>query len=127
MGARQRLRVRWGLRKDKQLRGRRDLPSGGEQLRPVGPPLQETAQALRRLLAQHRATVGNGTVMGAATRLRALETALTECALQAADSVEVDRPTRRTGGPLPRAELRTLLVKLADAGVLLPDADSYGR
>ncbi len=127
MGARRRFTARWRRHPEKALRGRRDLPSGGEHLQPAGPPLQETAQALRRLLAQHRATVGNGTVMGAATRLRALESALTECALQAADAVEVARPDRRTGGPLPRVELRALLVQLADAGVLLPEADAYGR
>ncbi len=126
MGGRRRT-GRWGRGKDKALRGRRDLPSGGEQLKPSGPPIQQTAQSLRRLLVQHRATVGSGTVMGAATRLRALECALTDCALQAADAVGVDRPVRRTGGPLPRAELRSLLVRLAEAGIVLPDADAFGR
>lgn len=122
-----RRRAPWGRGRDKELRGRRDLPSGGKKLRPIGPPIQQTAQNLRRLLAQHRATVGSGTVMGAATRLRALEGALTDCALQAADAVGLERPSRRVGGPLPRAELRALLVQLTEAGLVLPDADAFGR
>lgn len=127
MGALRRFRTRWGRGTEKVLRGRRDLPSGGEHLRPAGPPVQQTAVALRRLLDQHRTTSGKGTVLGAGTRLRALEAALTDCAVQAADSVGIDRPVRRTGGPLPRAELRALLVQLADAGLVLPNPHDFGR
>jgi hypothetical protein len=62
-----------------------------------------------------------------AARLRSLDGALTDCALDAARALEVPAPVQSGRDPLPREVLRQLLSDLADAGLLLPGAREYGR
>lgn len=94
---------------------------------PAGPPLEQTAVALRRLLAEHERVRRAPDVGARAARLRSLDGALTDCALEAARALEVPAPAQSGREPLPREDLRRLLSDLADAGLLLPGAAQYGR
>ena len=94
---------------------------------PAGPPLEQTAVALRRLLVEHDRVRRAPDVAVRAARLRALDGAITDCALAAARALEVPAPTQSGRDPLPREALRQLLADLAEAGLLLPGAARFGR
>ena len=95
--------------------------------RAAGPPLEQVAADLRRLVAEHRRVVDTRQLPARGRRLVALEGALTDRALDAARALELDVPGRPTGGPLPVPALRDLLLDLQRAGVVLPDVEHFGR
>ena len=94
---------------------------------PAGPPLERTAADLRRLLAEHEQVRRADGVAVRAARLRALEGALTDCAVDAARALELDVPARPDRAALPREQLRLLLERLAASGVVLPGHERFGR
>ena len=94
---------------------------------PAGPPLEQVAADLRRLLAEHRRVARSPQLPARGRRLVALEAALTDRAVDAARALEVEVPPRPARGPLPEAALRALLLELAGSGVVLPDVESFGR
>ena len=90
--------------------------SPGDGLTPIGPPIEEIAYTLRRLLARHdRFARSNDSVLRV-RRMSELEFAITWRATQAARALGVPEPVR----PVDRAELRLLLRTLAAAGLVLP-------
>ena len=95
--------------------------------RAAGPPLEQVAADLRRLVAEHRRVVDTRQLPARGRRLVALEGALTDRALDATRALERDVPGRPTSGPLPVAALRDLLLDLQRAGVVLPDVEHFGR
>ena len=101
--------------------------TAADALATAGPPLERISADLRRLTAEHAAVRSSASVAVRAHRLVALEGALTDRALDAARALDV--PTRSTSGrdPLPVEELRTLLLALVDAGLVLPDAARLNR
>jgi hypothetical protein len=94
---------------------------------PAGPPLEQVASDLRRLLAEHGRVVRSPQLPARGRRLAALEAALTDCAADAARALEVQVPERRPGAALPVPALQALLLDLARSGVVLPDVDRFGR
>ena len=100
---------------------------GHERAAPTGPPLERTAADLRRLLAEHDRVRRSADVAVRAARLRALEGALTDCAVDAARALGVDLPPRTGRAPLGPEQLRAALGRLADAGMVLPPAERFGR
>jgi hypothetical protein len=104
---------------------RRRLASGPPQ--PAGPPLEQVAADLRRLLAEHRRVARSPQLPARGRRLQALEAALTDRALDAARALELEAPERPVHGALALAALRALLVDLARSGVVLPDVERFGR
>jgi hypothetical protein len=100
----------------RQVGGRRR----SEPLAPRRPPIGVLAADLRRLLHEHETLVRSGDRLMRAPRLRALEAAITDCALEAARALEVPSPTPPAGGALPVPHLRRLLRALAQAGLVLP-------
>jgi hypothetical protein len=105
---------------------------------PASPPIEQLAADLRRLLWRHD-TVRRSTdqlrlrempgdtdtpiiVAMRVRRMWALESAITDCARQAARALEVPHPTTPTYGALDTPRLRRLLRDLANAGLVLPPA-----
>jgi hypothetical protein len=105
---------------------------------PVGPPIEQLAADLRRLLWRHD-TVRRSTdelrrrerpgdtdtpiiVAMRARRLWALEGAITDCATKAARALDVPHPAAPPYGGLDKPRLSRLLRDLADAGLVLPPA-----
>jgi hypothetical protein len=88
--------------------------------RPTGPPIEQLAADLRRLVGQHDAVRRATGVTMRAHHLRAIEGAITDCATQAARALGVAHPEPPVRGPLPTPELRRLLRALSDAGLALP-------
>ena len=94
---------------------------------PAGPPLEQVAADLRRLLAEHRRLARTPQLPARGRRFAALEAALTDRALDAARALGLDAPARPDGGALPTAALRALLLDLARSGLVLPDVERFGR
>ena len=94
---------------------------------PAGPPLEQVAADLRRLLAEHRRVARSPQLPARGRRLAALEAALTDRALDAARALELPLPERRAGAALPVPVLRALLHDLAGSGVVLPDVERFRR
>jgi hypothetical protein len=89
---------------------------------PDGPPIEKLAADLRRLLWDHdRITQSTDGAMST-LRLRALQAAITICAIQAARALEVPYPDPPTDAGLDTPQLRRLLRALAAAGLVLPPA-----
>jgi hypothetical protein len=87
---------------------------------PTGPPIEQLAADLRRLVRQHHAIKGAPAVVMRAHHLYAIEGAITDCAIQAAAALGVPCPQVPPRSVLTPAELRRLLRALADAGLVLP-------
>ena len=94
---------------------------------PEGPPLEQVAADLRRLMAEHRRVVRSPQLPARGRRFAALEAALSDRAVDAARALELAVPDRPPGGTLPVPALRTLLLELAASGVVLPDVERFGR
>jgi len=94
---------------------------------PAGPPLEQVAADLRRLLVEHRRLARSPQLPARGRRLVALEAALTDRALDAARALELELPALPAGGVLPVPALRALLAGLAGSGVVLPDVERFGR
>ena len=94
---------------------------------PAGPPLEQVAADLRRLLAEHRRVSRTPQLPARGRRFMALEAALTDRAVDAARALELQVPPHPAGTALPTAALRTLLEDLARSGLVLPDVERFGR
>ncbi len=96
--------------------------SADTQLHPTHPPIERLAADLRRLLERYETVKRTADLPMRAQRLRAVEGAISDCALQTASALDLvcpDRPPRRG---LSTTELRRLLLALVDAGLVLPPA-----
>lgn len=105
----------------------RRLRRGPDELRPVGPPLEQIAADLRRLIAQHEVVLRSTGMAVRGRRLAALEGSISDCALDAARAVGLPAPPRSGRDPLSREQLRVLLGDLARSGLLLPSHERFGR
>ena len=94
---------------------------------PAGPPLEQVAADLRRLLAEHRRVARSPHLPARGRRFMALEGALTDRAVDAARALELEVPARPAGGTLPVPALQALLTDPASSGVVLPDVEQFGR
>ena len=101
--------------------------TAADALAAAGPPLERISADLRRLTAEHAAVRSSASVAVRAHRLVALEGALTDRALEAARALDVPAPRERGRDPLPVQELRALLLRLVEAGMVLPDAERFAR
>ncbi len=93
---------------------------------PAGPPLEQVAADLRRLLAEHDRVTRSPQLPARGRRLVALEGALTDRGLEAARALDLPVPAPPAGGVLPVGALRALLVELAGSGVVLPGVERFG-
>ena len=87
---------------------------------PLTPPIEQLAANLHRLLHQHQALLHCPDVTQRARRLKALEAAVTDSALEAAWALGVPAPAAPGPTGLRPAVLSTLLRDLAAAGLVLP-------
>ena len=104
----------------RRLRDRRAARRAGRRVQPAGPPIEQIAFDLRRLLHQHDAVRCSTDAAMRARRLRAIEWAITDCAVQAARALDVPCPDRPGPVALEKPQLRRLLRALAAAGLVLP-------
>jgi len=87
---------------------------------PLSPPIEEVVANLHRLLRQHDALLHTPDVALRARRLKALEAAITDNALDAARALDVPAPAAPGPTGLRPATLSRLLRDLAAAGLVLP-------
>ncbi len=87
---------------------------------PTGPPIEQLAADLRRLLGRYEAVRRSPQLAMRAHHLWALESAIADCAGSAADALGVAHAPRPVHGRLPAAELQQLLRALSDAGLVVP-------
>jgi hypothetical protein len=88
--------------------------------RPYGPPIEQLAADLRRLLRLHGELTASAHLAMRAHRLWAVEAAIAVRAVEAARALGVPHPEPETPGALTRGELLGLLNTLAAAGLVLP-------
>jgi hypothetical protein len=88
---------------------------------PLGPPIQQLAADLRRLLRLHGSLTASATLAMRAHRLWAVEAAIAVRAVEAARALEVPHREPDQPGALRRDELTALLRALGSAGLVLPD------
>jgi len=98
----------------------RAWPHRAEQPQPTGPPIEQLAADLRRLLRLHEELTGSAHAATLAHRLWSVEAAIGARAIEAARALDV--PHREPGQPemLTLTELTHLLHELARAGLILP-------
>ncbi|MFG1604511.1 hypothetical protein [Actinoplanes sp. NPDC049265] len=87
---------------------------------PIGPPIQQLACDLRRLLRLHGELTASAHLAMRAHRLWAVEAAISVRAVEAARALGVPHPEPEPPASLNRTELRTVLHALAGAGLVLP-------
>jgi hypothetical protein len=87
---------------------------------PIGPPIEQIAADLRRLLWQHDTFARSHDLPMQARRLWGLEAAISDRATQAARALDVPHPDRPAAVGLGRSQLRRLLQDLAAEGLALP-------
>jgi len=87
---------------------------------PLGPPIEQLAADLRRLLRLHSALIASAHLAIRAHRLWAVEAAIGGRAIEAARALGVPHPEIETQETLSRRQLHDLLVALAAAGLVLP-------
>jgi hypothetical protein len=88
--------------------------------RPAGPPIEQLAADLRRLLRLHAEMLESAHLAMRAHRLWAVEAAIGVRAVEAARALDVPHREPAVPGALTRAELLDLLTALAAAGLVLP-------
>jgi hypothetical protein len=89
---------------------------------PSGPPIEQIAADLQRLLWQHDTLMRSDDMTARAVRLRAMEASISDRATQAARALGVSYPDRPALGGYDRSQLRVLLQALAAEGLVLPPA-----
>jgi hypothetical protein len=94
-------------------------------LQPSHPPIEQLAADLRRLLRQHDAIRQAPGMAMRGRHLRALEGAITDCAVEAASALGLPYPDRPAHGALSRPQLRHLLDTLTSSGLTLPPATGF--
>jgi hypothetical protein len=87
---------------------------------PIGPPIEQLAADLRRLLRLHGELTASAHIAMRAHRLWSVEAAIAVRAVEAARALGVEHPEPERPGALNRIELRTLLHDLGVAGMVLP-------
>ncbi|MEV4352592.1 hypothetical protein AB0J83_49710 [Actinoplanes sp. NPDC049596] len=87
---------------------------------PFGPPIEQLAADLRRLLRLHSELTASAHLAMRAHRLWAVEAAIAVRACEAANALGVPHPDPPTPGALTRRELLDLLTALSAAGLVLP-------
>ena len=92
----------------------------GDEPQPIGPPIEQLAADLRRLLRLHEELTRSAHVAMLAHRLWAIEAAIGARAVEAARSLDVPHREPAHLEILTRAELARLLHDLARAGLSLP-------
>jgi hypothetical protein len=102
------------------LRDRIGAQRAANRFEPAGPPIEQLAFDLRRLLHQHDAVRCSIDAAMRARRLQAIEWAISDCAVQAARALDVPCPDRPGPVPLEKPQLRRVLRALAAAGLVLP-------
>ncbi len=88
--------------------------------KPIGPPIQQPAADLRRLLRLHGELSESAHLAMRAHRLWAVEAAIGVRALEAAKALGVPHRDPELPGALNRGELAELLRNLSAAGMVLP-------
>ena len=87
---------------------------------PLGPPIEQLAADLRRLLRLHGEMTTSAHLAMRAHRLWAIEAAIAVRAIEAAKALDVPCREPEKPGALNRAELLDLLNALSAAGLVLP-------
>ena len=87
---------------------------------PIGPPIEQLAADLRRLLRLHGELTASAHLAMRAHRLWAIEAAIGARAVEAAKALGLPHPEPPLPGALSRGELLDLLTALAQAGMVLP-------
>jgi hypothetical protein len=96
-------------------------PERGErQPKPAGPPIEQLAADLRRLLRLHCELTASAHLAMRAHRLWAIEAAIGVRAVEAARALDVPHREPEPPAALSRDELPALLYALGDAGLVLP-------
>ena len=88
---------------------------------PLGPPIEQLAADLRRLLRLHGELTASAHLAMRAHRLWAVEAAIGVRALEAAKALGVPHREPEMPGALNRGEMSSLLKALANAGMVLPE------
>lgn len=87
---------------------------------PLGPPIEQLAADLRRLLRLHSELTTSAHLAMRAHRLWAVEAAIGTRAVEAAQALGVPHPELVRHETLTRRQLHDLLMRLSAAGLLLP-------
>ena len=87
---------------------------------PCGPPIEQLAADLRRLLRLHSELTASAHLAMRAHRLWAVEAAISTRAVEAATALGLPHPEPPRVGTLTRGELLDLLTALSAAGLVLP-------
>ena len=87
---------------------------------PIGPPIEQLAADLRRLLRLHGTMTAGAHHAIRANRLWAIEAAISVRAVEAAKALDVPHREPVKPDALSRDELAALLYALGDAGLVLP-------
>jgi hypothetical protein len=87
---------------------------------PFGPPIEQLAADLRRLLRLHGSLTDSAHIAMRAHRLWAVEAAIAVRAVEAARALDLPHPSPSTPGSLRRDEIAALLQTLAASGLVLP-------
>jgi hypothetical protein len=110
---------KWWVRLSNYWEARRPQPP-----QPLGPPIEQLAADLRRLLRLHGSLTASAHLAMRAHRLWAVEAAIGLRAIEAARALEVPHREPELAGvltcPLSRVELLQLLTDLSAAGLVLP-------
>jgi hypothetical protein len=93
---------------------------GSHDPKPAGPPIEQLAADLRRLLRLHHDLTVSAHLAMRAHRLWAIENAIGVRAVEAARALDVPHREPEPPGGLTRDELSGLLYALGDAGLVLP-------
>lgn len=87
---------------------------------PIGPPIEQLAVDLRRLLRLHNEVTSSAHLAMRAHRVWSIEAAIAARAVEAARALDVPHADPGPAGTLRRDQLCRLLHGLADAGLVLP-------
>jgi hypothetical protein len=90
------------------------------ELKPLGPPIEQLAADLRRLLRLHGALTVSAHSALCAHRVWAVEAAIGARAIETAAALGVPHPDPSAAPSLTRTELSALLSALAAEGLVLP-------
>ena len=93
---------------------------GAREPQPAGPPIQQLAVDLRRLLRLHADLTANSHLGIRAQRLWAIERAIGVRAVEAARALDVPHREPEPPAALSHDELSALLYALGEAGMVLP-------
>jgi hypothetical protein len=106
---------RWWAALSRAWAGRRE-----DEPQPLGPPIEQLAADLRRLLRLHEELTRSAHIAMLAHRLWAVEAAIGSRAVEAARALDVPHREPEHLEILTRTELRRLLHELSRAGLALP-------